>query len=180
MNEPAIFFEDVNERQHGGFLRRHSSRSGRSFTALGMTALVTRLGYLQLVENSRYKDLSQHNQYNFRIVQPPRGVIKDRNGVVLAGNRASFRVLVERDETKDLDGTLNMVAELLPATAARRRQLIAEINQSPRFAPVAVATDLNWDDFARVNLHAADLPGVRADMSESRFYPLQRRFRLPT
>jgi penicillin-binding protein 2 len=173
MNEPAIFFEDVNERQ-GGFLRRTFLLGG--FTALGMTALVTRLGYLQLVENNRYKQLSQHNQFNYRIVQPPRGVIKDRNGVVLAGNRASFRVLVVRDETKDLDGTLNMVAELLPATALKRRQLIAEINESPRFVPVAVATDLNWDDFARVNLHAADLPGVVADMNESRFYPFSGAF----
>ncbi len=173
MTEPAIFFEDVNERQ-GGFLRRTFLLGG--LTGFGMTALIARLGYLQLVENNRYKQLSQHNQFNYRIVQPPRGVIKDRNGVVLAGNRASFRVLVVRDETKDLDGTLNMVEELLPATAGHRRQLIAEINESPRFVPVAVATDLNWDDFARVNLHAADLPGVVADMNESRFYPFSGAF----
>ncbi len=168
MNEPAIFFEDVNERQ-GGFLRRTFLMGG--FTAVGLTALVGRLGYLQLVENSRYKSLSAHNQFNYRIVPPPRGRILDRNGVVLAGNRASFRVLVIRDETKDLDATLNLVAELLPSTAGRRHQLVKEINESPHFVPVAVAADLNWDDFAKVNLHAPELPGVVADMNESRFYP---------
>jgi penicillin-binding protein 2 len=168
MNEPAIFFEDVNERQ-GGFLRRTFLMGG--FTAIGLTALTTRLAYLQLAENNRFKTLSAHNQFNFRIVPPPRGRILDRNGVVLAGNRPSFRVLVIRDETKDLDATLDLVAELLPQTAQRRHQLIAEINQSPKFVPVAVATDLNWNDFAKVNLHATELPGVMADMNESRFYP---------
>jgi penicillin-binding protein 2 len=173
MNEPAIFFEDVNERQ-GGFLRRTFLMGGGA--AVGLTALATRLGFLQLVENNRYRTLSQHNQFNYRIVPPPRGRILDRNGVVLAGNRASFRVLVIRDETKDLDATLNLVAELLPATAARRHQLITEINESPHFVPVAVATDLNWDDFAKVNLHATELPGVVADMNESRFYPFSGAF----
>ena len=46
---------------------------------------------------------------------PPRGRILDRNGVVLADNRPSFRLLVIRDETKDLDGTLDYVAKLIPA-----------------------------------------------------------------
>jgi penicillin-binding protein 2 len=168
MNEPAIFFEDVNERQ-GGFLRRTFLMGG--FTALGLGALTTRLGYLQLVESSHYRTLSAHNQFNYRIVPPPRGRILDRNGVVLAGNRPSFRVLVIRDEIKDLPGTLDLVGTLLPATMDRRHQIINEINASPHFMPVAVATDLSWDDFARVNLHAPQLPGVVADMNESRYYP---------
>lgn len=168
MNEPAIFFEDVNERQ-GGFLRRTFLLGGA--TAVGLTALTVRLADLQLIEAGRYKTLSAHNQYNFRVVPPPRGRILDRNGVVLAGNRPSFRVLVIRDETKDLDATLNLVGELLPATRDRRRQLIREITQSARFQPVAVASDLSWEDFAKVNLHAPELPGVMADMNETRFYP---------
>ncbi len=168
MNEPAIFFEDANERQ-GGFLRRTFLLGGA--TALGLTALTIRLADLQLIEAGRYKTLSAHNQYNFRVVPPPRGRILDRNGVVLAGNRPSFRVLVIRDETKDLDATLNLVGDLLPATRDRRRQLIREITESARFQPVAVASDLSWEDFAKVNLHAPELPGVMADMNETRFYP---------
>jgi penicillin-binding protein 2 len=168
MNEPSIFFEDVNERQ-GGFLRRTFLLGG--FTALGLTALSLRLADLQLVEAGKYKNLSTANQWNFRLVPPPRGRILDRNGVVLAGNRPSFRLLVIRDETKDLDATLDQVAKLIPATADRRRQLIKEINQSPHAVPVAVATDLSWEDFAKVNLHVGELPGVESDMNEARYYP---------
>jgi penicillin-binding protein 2 len=168
MSEPSIFFEDVNERQ-GGFLRRTFLMGAA--TGLGLTALTARLGYLQLIETDRYRTLSAENQFNFRVVPPPRGRILDRNGVVLAGNRPSFRVLVVRDETKDLDGTLDVVAKLLPATADRRRQLLRDINGSPRFAPVPVATDLTWEEFSRVNLVGADLPGVMTDMNEVRYYP---------
>jgi penicillin-binding protein 2 len=168
MSGPSIFFEDVNERQ-GGFLRRTFLLGGIS--ALGLTALSARLAYLQTLQTSRYRSMSAENQFNLRLIPPPRGLIKDRNGVVLAGNRPSFRLLVIRDETKDLDTTLDEVAMLLPSTADRRRQLLREINQSPRFVPVAVATDLTWEEFARVNLHAPQLPGVMADVNEARFYP---------
>ncbi len=165
---PSIFFEDVNERQ-GGFLRRTFLLGG--MTALGLTALTGRLAYLQVLETGRYRSLSAENQFNLRLIPPPRGRILDRNGVVIAGNRPSFRLLVIRDETKDLDLTLNAVEQLIPSTATRRRTLLREINQSPRFVPVAVASDLTWEEFARVNLHAPQLPGLMADMHETRYYP---------
>jgi len=165
---PSIFFEDVNERQ-GGFLRRTFLLGG--LTAVGLAALSGRLAFLQVLETGRYRTLSAENQFNLRLVPPPRGEITDRNGVVLAGNRPSFRLLVIRDETKDLDTTLDAVEQLIPSTAPRRRALLREINAAPRFAPVPVASDLTWEEFARVNLHAPQLPGVIADMHETRFYP---------
>jgi penicillin-binding protein 2 len=173
MNEPAIFFEDANERQ-GGFLRRAFLLGGG--VILGLGALSVRLADLQIIESGHYKDLSSANQWNFRMVPPPRGRILDRNGVVLADNRPSFRLLVIRDETKDLDGTLDYVAKLIPATVERRRQLIKEINESPHAVPVAVATDLTWDEFSKVNLHVGELPGVESDMNEARYYPYSGAF----
>lgn len=167
-SEPSIFFSDPNERQ-GSFLRRTLLFGGA--TALGLTALAGRLGQLQVVKAAEYTTLSARNQFNFRLVPPPRGLIKDRNGVVLAGNRPSFRVLVVRDETKDLDRTLDLLGRLLPDTLERRRTIIREVNAAPRFNPVPVKSDLTWEEFSKVNLHAAELPGVMTDMNEARYYP---------
>jgi penicillin-binding protein 2 len=167
-SEPHIFFSDVNERQ-GSFLRRTFLLGGGM--ALGTVALVGRLGQLQIVKAEEYATLATNNQFNFRLVPPPRGLIKDRNGVIIAGNRPSFRVLVVRDETKDLDQTLDLLGRLLPDTLERRRTLIREINAAPRFSPVPVKADLSWEEFSKVNLHAAELPGVMADMNEARYYP---------
>ena len=166
--EPSIFFSDVNERQ-GSFLRRTFVVGG--LTALGVTALTVRLAQLQVVQAQEYSTLASQNQFNFRLVPPPRGRILDRNGVVIAGNRPSFRVLVVRDETKDLDQTLDLLGQLLPDTLDRRRAIIRDVNAAPRFSPVPVKSDLTWEEFSKVNLYAPELPGVMADMNEARFYP---------
>lgn len=167
-SEPSIFFSDVNERQ-GSFLRRTFVLGGA--VALGGTALVGRLAQLQVVQAQQYATLATNNQFNYRLVPPPRGRILDRNGVVIAGNRPSFRVLVVRDETKDLDQTLDLLGRLLPDTLERRRAIIRDVNAAPRFSPVPVKSDLTWEEFARVNVYANELPGVMADMNEARFYP---------
>jgi penicillin-binding protein 2 len=167
-SEPSIFFSDVNERQ-GSFLRRTFVLGG--LTTLGGLALTSRLAQLQVVQAGEYATLSTNNQFNFRLTPPPRGRILDRNGVVIAGNRPSFRVLVVRDETKDLDQTLDLLGRLLPDTLDRRRSIIRDVNAAPRFSPVPVKSDLTWEEFARVNLYANALPGVMADMNEARYYP---------
>lgn len=167
-SDPTNIYSDVNERQ-GSFLRRTLVFGG--LTSLGGIALVGRLAQLQVVQAAEYATLATNNQFNFRLVPPPRGRILDRNGVVIAGNRPSFRVLVVRDETKDLDQTLDLLGQLLPDTLDRRRTIIREVNAAPRFSPVPVKSDLTWDEFARVNLYANELPGVMADMNEARYYP---------
>jgi penicillin-binding protein 2 len=167
-SEPHIFFSDVNERQ-GSFLRRTFVVGG--LTALGSLALTGRLAQLQVVQAGQYATQAANNQFNFRLVPPPRGRILDRNGVVIAGNRPSFRVLVVRDETKDLDQTLDLLGQLLPDTVDRRRSIIRDVNAAPRFSPVPVKSDLTWEEFAKVNLYANELPGVMADMNEARYYP---------
>ena len=167
-SEPSIFFSDANERQ-GSFLRRTLLFGGG--TALGVTILGARLGQIQVVQAAEYSTLAASNQFNFRLVPPPRGRIMDRHGVVLAGNRPSFRVLVVRDEIKDLDQTLDYVGQILPDTLERRRAIIRDVNAAPRFSPVPVKSDLTWEEFSKVNLHAGELPGVMADMNEARYYP---------
>ncbi|GAA0633824.1 penicillin-binding protein 2 [Brevundimonas lenta] len=166
--EPSIIFSDPNERQ-GSFLRRTFVLGG--LTTLGGLALTGRLAQLQVFQAQEYATLASNNQFNFRLVPPPRGRILDRHGVVIAGNRPSFRVLVVRDETKDLDQTLDLLGRLLPDTLERRRSIIRDVNAAPRFSPVPVKSDLTWEEFARVNLYANELPGVMADMNEARFYP---------
>jgi penicillin-binding protein 2 len=167
-SEPSIFFSDVNERQ-GSFLRRTFVLGG--LTGLGVLGLTARLGQLQVVQAQEYTTLATANQFNFRLVPPPRGIIRDRDGTIIAGNRPSFRVLVVRDETKDLDQTLDLLGRLIPDTLERRRGIIRDVNAAPRFSPVPVKSDLTWEEFAKVNLYANELPGVMADMHETRYYP---------
>jgi penicillin-binding protein 2 len=168
MTEPAIFYNEVNERQ-AVFNRRAVVMGG--LATLGLTALGARLVQLQIVENSRYTTLSASNQYNFRVVPPPRGLILDRNGVALASNRPSFRLLLLKDEVTDPAATLDAAAQLIPISAQHRREVLRDIDEGPRFIPVAIADDLSWEEFARINVRNPELPGLQADMNEIRVYP---------
>ncbi len=168
LNEPTIFFEEVNQRQ-GSFHRRAFLMGG--LVGAGLLTLTGRLMQLQLIEAGRYETLSADNQFNFRLTPPPRGRIVDRYGVELAGNRPNFRLLIARDEVSDPKATLDLISELLPIDDQRRKQVMRDLVNSARFVPVAVADDLTWEEFSRVNVRTPELPGVTADMGEARVYP---------
>ncbi len=138
--------------------------------AFGLLALTGRLAHLQILQGGKYTKLSAANQFNFRLIPPPRGNILDRNGKLIAGNRPSFRVMIMANEVKNIDDTLNQMSYVLPQTVTTRRRILRDINQNQRFVPTIVAGDLTWDDFSRVSLYANDIPGVVADMSELRAY----------
>lgn len=168
MAGPAIFFEEVNERQ-GVFHRRAILMGG--FAALGLTAMAGRLAYLQLFQTQRYERLSTSNQFNFKLMPAPRGVIVDRNGAVLAANRPNFRLLVVRDKDMDPEATLKTLANFVPLDDARQRRLLKDINSAPRRAPVSVMEDMTWEQFSAISVRAPELTGVTADMGEVRVYP---------
>lgn len=168
MSEPALHFEDVNERQ-GAFHRRTFVLG--ALLGGGLAALGGRLAQIQLIQADRYRTLATDNQFNDRLIPAPRGRILDRRGVELAASRPNFRVLLTRDTVDDVEAALDRIATVLPQTAPRRAALLREIASAQRSIPVAVADDLSWDEFARVNVHAPELPGVVADMNEARIYP---------
>ncbi len=168
MSEPSIFFNEVNERQ-GVFHRRAFIMGG--VVSAGLVALGGRLAELQIIENNRYKLLATNNQFNFRLVPPPRGLILDRNGIELASNRPNFRLLLLKDQATDTDAALDAAAQLIPITPDKRRQLEREIENGQAFVPVVLAEDLSWDEFARLNVRTPELPGLQADMGEARTYP---------
>lgn len=168
MSEPSILFFEVNERQ-GVFHRRAFLMGG--LAGAGLLALGGRLAQLQLVEAQRYQKLSAGNQFNYRLISPPRGLILDRNGVPLASNRPNFRLLVTKDKGLDVEAVMDDLTKLVPIDGTRRARIIKDLARAPRKAPVAVMEDMTWEEFSRINIRAPELPAVTADMGEVRVYP---------
>ena len=168
MSEPSIFFFEVNERQ-GVFHRRAFLLGG--LTGMGLLALGGRLAQLQLVEAQRYQKLSAGNQFNYRLVPPPRGLILDRDGVSLASNRPNFRLIINKDKDLDAEAVMTDLQKLVPIDEARRARVLKDLARAPRKAPVVVMEDLSWEEFSRINIREPELPSVTADMGEVRVYP---------
>jgi penicillin-binding protein 2 len=171
--DSSLFLDEVNERQ--GLFQRRAFVLG-ALSGLGLVALGARLTQLQVIESGRYRLLSEHNEFQFQLSPPPRGLILDRDGVVLASNRPDFRLLLARDETTDVDAILARLAQLVSLDEAHLNRLKEEIADAPRKAPVAIMEDMTWEEFSRVNVRAPELPGVTADMGEVRVYPFSGAF----
>ncbi len=78
-----------------------------------MLVLIGRVYYLQVVEFERYAAISEQNRVQLQPVAPRRGLIYDRNGVLLADNQPNFSVTLLKEEVDDLDATLAKLGELI-------------------------------------------------------------------
>lgn len=139
--------------------------------ALLLSTLVGRMYYLQVIEADRYRMLAEENRINLRLLPPPRGRILDRFGEALAVNRQNFRVLIVSEQTRDVASTLDALAEVIELSEYDRERVQSEVRRRRSFVPVTVRENLNWEDMARIQVNAPDLPGVIVDEGLTRHYP---------
>lgn len=137
---------------------------------LGML-LAGRLAYLSVFENEKYQLEAESNRVNLSLIPPRRGWILDRHGTPLASNRADFRVDLIPERLQDAGQTIAELGKLLSLTPVAMQDLQDKIDKAHGFAPVEVASGLDWERFAAVSVRLPDLPGVVTQRGFSRFYP---------
>jgi penicillin-binding protein 2 len=157
-------------RRTGVFTRRALLMMGGQVALL--SGLGVRLYQVQVAEAARYRTLSDQNRVSARMIAPPRGRILDRFGVVAAGNRTNWRAVLIAEQTNDVDATLDAFSQLLPLADHERARIIREVHRHRRFIPVMVREFLTWDDMAKIEVNAPDLPGIVVDAGTTRVYPL--------
>ena len=135
------------------------------------TALAGRLYQLQVVETERYRVLSEDNQFNFLLTAPSRGRILDRFGVPIADNRDSYRVVMIPEQAGDAEDALDRLGRVIDITPEQRDRILRNVSRAPRFRPVTIRDDLEWGNFAAINLQTPDLPGIIPEVAEIRDYP---------
>jgi penicillin-binding protein 2 len=133
--------------------------------------LMGRTYQLSVVQGEQFNTLAEDNRINLQLIAPPRGRIYDRFGVELAGNGQNYRVLLTPDQTAGVEATLDLIAQLIPLSEKQRARIMRDVKRGRPFKPVLVAEGLNWEEFARINVNAPSLPGVRPDAGEMRSYP---------
>lgn len=137
----------------------------------GLSALVGRLYYLQVVESARFTMLAEENRISLRLVAPSRGTIVDRFGAPLAMNQQNYRVVVVSERTRNIQDTLDKISKIVPLTDGDRRRVMRELHRKRRFVPVTVRENLTWEQVATIEMNTPDLPGVAIEVGEIRHYP---------
>src|SRR3954469_611424 len=157
------------EQRRGVFTRRALALGIGQLTLFGV--LGTRLWRLQSEEGERYRTLAEENRVSARLIPPPRGRVLDRNGQVIAGNRLNWRALLVAEQTQDVGASLETFARIVPLGEHERARIEREVRRRRRFVPVMVREFLSWEEMARIEVNAPDLPGILIDVGTTRLYP---------
>lgn len=136
-----------------------------------VSTLAARMYYLQVIEAERYKVLAEENRINLRLLPPPRGRVLDRYGLPMALNDHNYRVVVVAEQTPSLDDTLALLGQIIPITEVDRARVWRERRRNRAFVPITVRENLDWEQVARIEVNAPDLPGVSIEVGQSREYP---------
>ena len=116
---------------------------------LFVIAVVARLIWLQIFQHELYTTLSDQNQLNLVPMDPPRGLIFDRHGVLLAKNIPVFNLEVVPEKVPSLPGTLKNIDKLLTLTEEELKLFKKELNQHKSFEPVVLKTKLSEEQVAK-------------------------------
>ena len=134
-------------------------------------ALAARLYYLQVIEADRYKMLSEENQFNLELLPPTRGLILDRNGILVELNEDNFRVDLVPEQTGNVRATLDALRQVVHVDDWNVKRVLKEISRKRSFVPVTVVENLSREDISRVAVNAPYLFGIRIEEGRSRNYP---------
>lgn len=159
-----------------GVREKNLIQSRVAVAALGggflLLLLLTRLFWLQLIETERFQTASEANRLQTLPVGPARGLIVDRNGVVLAENRPNLQLLLVPEEVPDLDQMIAEVRQRIEFTDSDAERFAKNLKtrRRPR-DPVVVKDELSESDAARIAVDLFRFPGLQIEARPTRFYP---------
>ncbi|MBA6110475.1 penicillin-binding protein 2 [Pseudomonas asiatica] len=134
--------------------------------------LIARLYYLQVIQHDYHSTLSENNRVHVQPIPPTRGLIFDRNGVIVADNRPSFSLSMTRERAGNWQEVLDTIVEVLELTPDDRALFEKRMRQGRRpFEPVPILFELNEEQIARVAVNQFRLPGVEVVAQLVRHYP---------
>jgi len=141
---------------------------------VGQWALIfssARLYQLQVLEAEDYLALSDNNRFNFNMLLPERGQIRDRYGVTLAKNSQNYRLVIIPERTKEIEKTLDNVSKISALSAGQRERIRKDVKQNPKFVPILVKENVDWETFSALNMRMHALPGIVSEVGQGRAYP---------
>ncbi len=134
--------------------------------------LVLRLAYLQISEFRRYETLSLKNQMSIIPIAPPRGIILDKNGVVLAENIPVYVLEIIPERVRDLNITIEKLRMLLPSITDDDIDNFKRARKQNRsFVPIPLKLKLTQEEVALFATNQYQFPGVSIKARLMRFYP---------
>ena len=143
-----------------------------SLVALCFLILACRLAWLQIINRDLYVERAEQNRTVTTTSQGSRGLIFDRNGTLLAGNRLSWSLEVTSSQTAEpVEQLFDRLAEIIPITSADRRRYRRLRENFNRYDSVPIRTDLTDEEVAVFAAQRWRFQGLELNQREHRIYP---------
>ncbi len=134
------------------------------------TIIVLRLWFLQITSGDEYESRAYGNRVRIRQVAPPRGHILDRFGREIVTNRPSFNVALIQEDSRDLSDTLQRLSPILDMEVSELWSKIREASGTPKYLPVNLKEDIDWQTLAYLENHNHEFSGIRTEVQPVRVY----------
>jgi penicillin-binding protein 2 len=145
---------------------------GGILSFLLILTLFARLFYLQVNQHEYYSTKSDSYRIHVQPVVPTRGLIYDRNGILLAENIPSFTLSLVREHAGDIDQTIKVISSLITLSDDDIEKFSTRLkNRSVPFAAVPVRYNLTEEEIAKISVNQFQLSGVSVEAELVRHYP---------
>jgi len=166
----------IKDTRHEGALFRRRALVGFALIVVSLGLLMARFAYLQVVRHDEFVTRSQNNRVKPRAIPPARGLIYDRNGVLLADNVPAFRLEVVPEQVKDMPALLAQLGRVVPLDHDDLDAFAKQLKQNRRFESVPLKMHLTEDEIDRFAVNRWRFPGVDVVPYLTRRYPLGEAF----
>jgi penicillin-binding protein 2 len=141
-----------------------------AITIFLVALLVVRLWYLQIHKGAEFTKMAEQNRIRIMDIAAPRGNILDRHGRVMVSNRPFFNVVWLREDSPDPDLVIKRLAKILDEEVTVLWERVRGASGNPRFMPLRLKEDIDWNTLVYIENNRFDLPGVRIEVLPSRDY----------
>lgn len=138
---------------------------------LAFSALAARFYFLQVYRYDYYQTLAENNRISIVPITPNRGLISDRNGIILAHNFFVYTLEITPSKTDGLDNTITELGKLVEISAIDLKRFRKLKAQSHNFESIPIRTHLNEYEAARFAVNRYRFPGVEIKSRLFRHYP---------
>jgi len=166
--------------KHRPTIRDHSAEANlfarRAFVGfvfvLGLVAvLLSNLYTIQVEDHQDYQTRSNDNRIKVIPIAPNRGLIYDRNGVLLAENKPVYNLEVIPEEVDDLDESLDQISKIIAITEQDKQDFLKDIRHTRRFKSQVLKARLDETEVAKFSVNQHKFPGFSIEARLARYYP---------
>jgi penicillin-binding protein 2 len=162
--EKNRFYEDLSL-----ILRRVQQTS----FAIGLLFLLLLFFFwkVQILDHKKYWALSEANRTRENVISAPRGLITDRNDVILADNAGSFKASIIRENCQDYHRSFKEISRLLEIEESDLKARIAKYESFALFKPIVVKDNLDLSEVSRIESRKLEFPELVVETDPKRLYP---------